>query len=165
MPYLQSGHTSAPGYRDVCIVSSTGDKYGFNKLLLASVSALFRDLLLEHFSNLNNSSEDKVCFSTNFTSTSIVRCGHHSKISLHLKIKSISCFSFVTQWGKGIPSEGILAETRVQAFLMNQQNPKEKTQTTTSKKLRAQASQAPRNRHFSSFFRHLTEKTLKIPKN
>jgi len=72
VPYLQSGHTSAPGYRDVCIVSSTGDKYGFNKLLLASVSALFRDLLLEHFSNLNNSSEDKVCFSTNFTSTSIV---------------------------------------------------------------------------------------------
>jgi len=65
-PYLDQGSCSDRAFKDVILIAVTGQKYRFNQLLLASTSATFREVLVNHFSSPHYLHGERVCITTEF---------------------------------------------------------------------------------------------------
>ena len=66
VPYLEEGHCNATAYREVRVISNSGRLFGFNKLLLAAMSPVFREVMTGHFASPHYSHGDSVCILTEF---------------------------------------------------------------------------------------------------
>lgn len=64
--YLDGGHCNSKSYKEVCLISSSNRQFGFNKLLLASMSQVFREVMERHFASPNYSHGERVYITTQF---------------------------------------------------------------------------------------------------
>ena len=92
--YLDQASCSAKVFKEVCLIAISGQRYRFNKLLLASISNMFRDVMLGHFSSPHYAHGDKVCITTEFNKQELehlYELCHYGQLTLNTQDTAEQC--------------------------------------------------------------------------